>query len=55
MAVTEATNLGLAAFASNAREEANMLAGMAKPFVVVVGTFFVELIEAIWRQVDLTR
>ena len=53
MTVAETANLGLATFASNAREEANMLASMAKPLVVVVGTFLVELIEAIWRQVDL--
>jgi len=51
----EATDLGLAAFASNTREEANMLAGMAKPLVIVVGTFFVKLIEAIRWQVNFAR
>ena len=53
MAVTETTDLGLAAFAANGREEANVLTAMAASLIIVVCTGFVELVQTILRQLDL--
>ena len=55
MAMTQAAHFGLAAFACNGRKEANVFTRMAESLVVVVGRFFVKLVESIGGKVHILR